>query len=242
MRNQTFIGERWTAAFGETEPPWTPEPDRQLLSDLASRGLCPAGAEWPFRAIRYPRLGSPQHRRDRPAYLDASAGKRLSGCAAARIFLQKMKLHSAILIALLVVSACVHADQKAYREVSVHELVAQSRAYDGQRVRVRGYLVSIGAGAQLVDEALRDCYGNEPSRLFVTTSLPRSILGEWDGSYPQYEGRLVTVVGVFHDSPSPWPRERTIRGSPGAEAVGPVRNARIETISDAHCRRIGENE
>lgn len=153
-----------------------------------------------------------------------------------------MKRVVVALFALLLCGACACARSADYTEVSFSNLVEHPWEYDGRRVRVRGYLISIWRTSQLVNPAEQRCYSNDPGRTLIATSLPRSALGEWDGAYSEFDGHLVTMVGVFRHTYAPWPRDPLFSGSPQQRAVGPIRHARIEAIAEDHCLRIGEGE
>jgi hypothetical protein len=152
-----------------------------------------------------------------------------------------MKRFTVALSALLLCGACVGTRSASYTDVSIGALMERPWQFDGQRVRVRGYLVSISTESSIVEAVDGRCYGNGPETRFLTTSLPRSALGEWDGTYLEFDGHLVTVVGVFDNSGRPWRPDPSISGYPDFTAVGPIRRARIEAISEEHCLRIGES-
>jgi hypothetical protein len=137
--------------------------------------------------------------------------------------------------------ACAHqSDTVEYRDVPFEDLMARPWYYEGTPVRVRGYMVSLLGGIQLLDVTWNDCYGSEPDRKYVTTTLPESVLGEWSGAHSEYDGRLVTVVGIIDSSPRPWPDYRNFSTPPEYEVVGPLRRARIEVLGEERCRRIDE--
>lgn len=142
------------------------------------------------------------------------------------------------MLLMLLGGGCLGVQPADYADVSFSELTERPWQYEGQRVRVRGYLISLTADAQLAHPTNEECYSNE--HLFITTSLARSSLGALNGTHLEYDGHLVTVVGTFENSGRPW-RPDPLIGSPSLAAVGPLRGARIESISEQHCLRIGES-
>src|SRR5262245_64615211 len=115
-----------------------------------------------------------------------------------------MKRFSLAMLVVLLCGGCVGMRPANYVDVSFSELTERPWQHEGQRVRVQGYLISVSQDAELANPAGERCYSNDPERRLITTSLPRSSLGEWDGAHSQYDGHLVTVVGIFDNSGRPW--------------------------------------
>jgi hypothetical protein len=140
-----------------------------------------------------------------------------------------------------------HYDPSKYRDVSIDDLIRYARQYDGNRVRVRGFLVPT-QGMELLDPRWKECYGVEPERSYVTTTIPYSSLGPRQANKYRLpnEGRLVVVVGVFRNSRNPLGRLSNTRPSdprveittlefPDYRIAGPIRNARIESFGTEKC-------
>lgn len=120
--------------------------------------------------------------------------------------------------------------------VSVADVIANPDQYSEEELQVTGYLVMVGNGVQLLSPRWLQCYGPEPEREYVTTTLPESVLGEkmpgqW---YSAFEGNLVSVRGVFTASSRPWP-DSPIMASPKYRAAGPLREAHITSIGQEKC-------
>ena len=139
---------------------------------------------------------------------------------------------------LLSLSSCAYdrAAKTAVTPISVADLVQRRFEYDGKRVSVTGYLVSVYAGVQLLSPESSECYGRDEGGPYITTTLPESILGEkvpgqW---FTANEGRLATVTGVFRASKSPWRRNAIIEPPPSL-AAGPLERAQVISVGSGRC-------
>ena len=120
--------------------------------------------------------------------------------------------------------------------VSVEDLIARQAQYDGRRVEVMGYLVSIDGNVQVLSESAKDCYAPEGERAYVTTTMDRSALGQRavGQSFAANEGRIATVSGVLHISKAPWGTDIIVQHPP-FPAVGPLKEARVVSVGETSC-------
>ena len=150
------------------------------------------------------------------------------------------KVVAALFVTANLVACASTQDVTSYPEVTIEELVAHPERYKRQRVRVSGFLVSIDGDLQVLDNAWTECYGSgENGRRFVTTDLPRSIMGELFahpapfGPKFTYHGRFVVVTGIFEGSDLPW-GEMLIEDDL-LPAAGPLKKARVVEMTAETC-------
>ncbi|GAA3887910.1 hypothetical protein GCM10022276_03750 [Sphingomonas limnosediminicola] len=140
--------------------------------------------------------------------------------------------------AYVALGSCVSNNRPGvYRaSISVEDLIRQQGKYDGKRVEVTGYLVSVDGHVQVLSQSVKDCYAPEGERAHVTTTMDRSALGQRavGQSFAANEGRLATVSGVLNVSTAPWGTDIIVQHPP-FPAVGPLKEARVVSIGAISC-------
>ena len=119
--------------------------------------------------------------------------------------------------------------------VSAKNLIERPIFYNGKRIIVHGFLVSI-TGVEILSVDEKKCYGQGSGRSYVTTNLPYSVLGPQVGSRRKYEGMEVVVRGKFINSMRPWAKNDIVEVPEEYSSVGPIKNSKIVDFGILKCQ------
>lgn len=152
------------------------------------------------------------------------------------LWIVKVMSIKAVYSALLVVGlAACSPLAPSYERVGVERLALHPREYEGKPVIVEGFLLFEYGQMVLLDGRWSECRGEELERSYVTTTLPLSLSRFSAGEPTDFEGRLVEVSGVLQIGRDPWRIPDQVVQKPPWRTVGPLRQARIESIREERC-------